>query len=133
MATNVFDHLLSSDVYSIADIVNETKKKYIDEDDQTLSTGIFGYIGSVETAKIQMAIQMASELSNEVFPNRAKYDRNVITHATMYDIYDIHATPAELTAVIFIKKKDIEANSKDDMFVLDKNIPIYIDDGDGDT
>ena len=48
MAT-VFDNLLSSDTYAIADAVNALKSQYVDEDDQTLSMGIYGYIGALET------------------------------------------------------------------------------------
>ena len=106
--TDALTHILSSDVYSIADAVNNLKSQYVNEDEQTLAMGIYGYIGSIETAKIQTAITMASELSNEVFPNRAKYDRNVITHAMLYDIVDIDAIPATIPAVIYIRKSDIE-------------------------
>lgn len=128
--TDALTHMLSSDVYSIADAVNNLKAQYVDEDEQTLAMGIFGYIGSMETAKIQTAITMASELSNEVFPNRAKYDRNIITHAMLYDIVDIDAIPATLPAVIYIRKSDIELYSVNDKFIIDKNCSIFIDDPD---
>ena len=128
---DVLTHLLSSDIYSVADSVNTLKSQYVDqEDDQTLAMGIFGYIGSIETAKIQSNITMASELSNEVFPNRAKYDRNIITHAMLYDIADINAIPATIPAVIYIRKSDIEQYSDDDKFIIDKNCAILIDDPD---
>lgn len=131
--TDALTHMLSSDVYSIADAVNNLKSQYVNEDEQTLAMGIFGYIGSMETAKIQTAITMASELSNEVFPNRAKYDRNIITHAMLYDIVDIDATPATIPAVIYIKKSDIELYSVDDKFIIDKNCSIFIDDPDDES
>ena len=132
MAT-VFDNLLSSDTYAIADAVNQVKKQYVDEDDQTLSMGIYGYIGALETAKMQMNVQMASELSNEVFPNRAKYDRNVITHAILYGIDDIYATPATITAIICVRQTDIEKYSNDDTFVIDRHSAIYIQDSTEDS
>lgn len=128
---DVFTHLLSSDVYSVVDAVNNLKSQYVDsEDDQTLAMGIFGYIGSLESAKIQSSITMASELSNEVFPNRAKYDRNIITHAMLYDIADIDAIPATLPAVIYIKQSDIEKYSVDDKFIIDRESSIMITDPD---
>ena len=127
MAT-VFDNLLSSDTYAIADAVNQVKKQYVDEDEQTLSMGIYGYIGALETAKMQMNVQMASELSNEVFPNRAKYDKNVITHAILYGIDDIYAVPASLTAIICVKQSDIEKYSINDKFVIDRHSSIFISD-----
>ena len=132
MAT-VFDNLLSSDTYAIADAVNQVKKQYVDEDDQTLSMGIYGYIGALETAKMQMNVQMASELSNEVFPNRAKYARNVITHAILYGIDDIYATPATITAIICVRQTDIEKYSNDDTFVIDRHSAIYIQDSTEDS
>lgn len=129
--SDVFTHLLSSDVYSIADAVNSLKTQYVDsEDDQTLAMGLFGYIGSIETAKIQSSIAISSELSNEVFPNRAKYDRNIITHAMLYDITDIDAAPATLPAVIYIRQSDIEKYSVDDKFVIDRKSAIMIGDSD---
>ena len=127
MAT-VFDNLLSSDTYAIADAVNALKSQYVDEDEQTLSMGIYGYIGALETAKMQMNVQMASELSNEVFPNRAKYDKNVITHAILYGIDDIYAVPASLTAIICVKQSDIEKYSINDKFVIDRHSSIFISD-----
>lgn len=129
--TDALTHLLSSDVYSVVDAVNNLKSQYVEnEDDQTLAMGIFGYIGSIEAAKIQTSITMASELSNEVFPNRAKYDRNIITHAMLYDIADIDAIPATLPAVIYIKQSDIEKYSVDDKFVIDRKSSILISDPD---
>ena len=132
MAT-VFDNLLSSDTYAIADAVNALKSQYVDEDEQTLSMGIYGYIGALETAKMQMNVQMASELSNEVFPNRAKYDKNVITHAILYGIDDIYAVPASLTAIICVKQSDIEKYSINDKFVIDRHSSIFISDTTEDT
>lgn len=132
MAT-VFDNLLSSDTYAIADAVNALKSQYVDEDEQTLSMGIYGYIGALETAKMQMNVQMASELSNEVFPNRAKYDKNIITHAILYGIDDIYAVPASLTAIICVKQSDIEKYSVDGKFVIDRHSSIFISDTTEDT
>ena len=132
MAT-VFDNLLSSDTYAIADAVNKLKSQYVDEDEQTLSMGIYGYIGALETAKMQMNVQMASELSNEVFPNRAKYDRNVITHAILYGVDDIYAAPASLTAIICIKQSDLEKYSVNDKFIIDRHSSIFIQDTTEDT
>ena len=42
------------------------------EDEETLALSIYGYITSLESKKIQTAIMMIGELSNEVFPTKAK-------------------------------------------------------------
>lgn len=74
------DITLSTDIYDIASSVEEVKSQYIDEDEDTLAIDVFGYLGSIETRKIQTSIMVASELSNELFAQRAKYKRNLVSH-----------------------------------------------------
>lgn len=128
MTNNILDGIISTDIYGIVDMVNNIKAQNIDEDEDTLAAGIYGNIGALEAVKILSAIQMGSELSNEVFPNRAKYDKNIMTHAVMYDIADINATPADITIMICIKEDDIINNAIDDIFRIDKACPIMIGD-----
>lgn len=128
MANSVLDGILSTDIYGIVDMVNKLKSETIDESEDTLAAGIYGSISAIESVKILAAIQMGSELSNEVFPGRAKYDRNVITHAVMHDIADINATPASIKAIICIKQDDIDKYSVNDKFVIDRNCVFMIED-----
>ena len=95
--------LVNTDIYNIAESINDLTKRYIDsEDEETLSLGLYGYITSLESKKIQTAIMMVSELSNEVFPTKAKLDKNIITHAIFQNIIDINAVPSTMTVLLGI-------------------------------
>lgn len=124
----VINSILDSDIYNIVDIVNGVKSQYVDEDEETLAMGIYGYIGAIESVKIQAAVQMCSELSNEVFPNRAKYDRNIMTHAMMYDVDDVLATPAEVGCIICLRMSDFNKYQVNNKFTLDRKSSFYIGD-----
>ena len=128
MANGVLDGILSTDIYGIVDMVNKLKSETIDESEDTLAAGIYGSISAIESVKILSAIQMGSELSNEVFPSRAKYDKNVITHAVMHDISDINATPSSITVILCVKLDDINKYSVDDKFIIDRNCQFFIGD-----
>ena len=72
------DWSISSDIYDIVGAVDNLKKKYIeDEDETTLALGIFGFLGDTEAKKIQTNVIMAGELGNEMFAQRAKLDKNI--------------------------------------------------------
>lgn len=128
MANSVLDGILSTDIYGIVDMVNKLKSETIDESEDTLAAGIYGSISAIESVKILSAIQMGSELSNEVFPSRAKYDKNVITHAVMHDISDINATPSSITVILCVKLDDINKYSVNDKFIIDRNCQFFIGD-----
>lgn len=113
---------LSTDIYDIAASVEEVKSQYIDEDEDTLAIDIFGYLGSIETRKIQSSIMVASELSNELFAQRAKYKRNLISHAINLNIEDINAIPAKMNVYLLLQYQDILDNLDDNnTFILDRN------------
>lgn len=77
------DKILNSDIYDLTSFVDEIKKRNIDgiDEKETLLVGIYGYLGYEFTSLLQNSIVTASELANEAIPTRAKFDRNVITHA----------------------------------------------------
>lgn len=119
---------INTDVYNIAQIVEDVKKQFIpDESDQTLSVSTYGYLGAVETKKMQRATILAGELSNEAFPSRAKLERNIITHAIVAGIEDINGIPAKMHVLIGIKQSDMEANIKNDKFTIDRECSIFVD------
>lgn len=119
--------LVNTDIYNIVQSISDLRKKYIkDETEDTLALGMYGYIGDLESKKIQTAIMMVGELSNEMFPSRAKLDKNIITHAIMQNITDINATPSYMTVVMFILKSDLDKYMVNNKFVLDKTCPIVI-------
>lgn len=112
---------LSTDIYDIASSVEEVKSQYIDEDEDTLAIDIFGYLGSIETRKIQTSIMVASELSNELFAQRAKYKRNLISHAINLNIDDINAVPARIRFHLGLHHDDLVNNlDENNSFIIDR-------------
>ena len=99
---------VNSDIYNLSQLVDDVKKVYLpDEDDTTLAIGTYGYIGAIESKRLQTQVEMTGELCNESFPSRARLERNVITHAIMANIEDINAIPAKMTAFIAVRESDI--------------------------
>ena len=91
--------ILNSDIYDITAFVDDIKKKNIDGVDSskdTLMVGMYGYLGYQFASLLQNAIVTASELSNEAIPTRAKFDRNVITHALSLGVKKVAATAANI-------------------------------------
>ena len=51
---------INSDIYDIVDSVKKLQQRYIeDEDETTLSLGVFGFISDTEAKKIQTATILA--------------------------------------------------------------------------
>ena len=119
---------INSDIYDIVDSVKKLQQRYIeDEDETTLSLGVFGFISDTEAKKIQTATILAGQLGNEMFPARANLTKNILAHAIYNGITDINATPARITLSICIRLEDINAhlvNNED--FYLDADCPIFI-------
>lgn len=120
---------ISTDIYNIVSTIDNLKKRYIvDEDETTLALGIFGFIGDTEAKKIQTATIMAGELGNEMFPQRAKLDKNIVTHAMYCNVANINASPSDMIINIAIAEADLNNFMKNDEFIFDHNCPIYIGD-----
>lgn len=120
---------ISTDIYGIRSLVEDLKKRYVDDvDEETLALGLFGFIGDVESKKIQSAIIMTGELGNETFPTRAKLTKNILTHAIYQNISNINAVPARLTVNFGIKVSDMEKFMINKQYVFDRTCPIYIGD-----
>ena len=121
---------VNSDIYNLSQLVDDVKSVFIpDETDETLAIGMYGYLGAVESHRLQTQVQMTGELANEVFPSRARLERNIITHAIMASIEDINAIPAKMNVFIAIKESDISKNLNDNNnFIIDRECPIYIGD-----
>lgn len=122
--------LVNTDIYNITESINELTKRYIDsEDEETLALSIYGYITSLESKKIQTAIMMIGELSNEVFPTKAKLDKNIMTHAIFQNIKDINAVPSSMTVLLGIKETDLDTWMINNKFIIDKYCTINLSDG----
>ena len=123
------DWRITTDIYDIVSMVDQTKARFIeDENETTLATGIFGFLGDTEAKKIQSSIVMTGELGNEMFPQRAKLDKNVVTHAIYCNVQDINAVPAHILINVAIKESDLDLYMHDNEFVLDCRCPIQIGD-----
>lgn len=123
------DWNINSDIYDILSSVNNLKKSYVeDEDENTLATGIFGFISDTEAKKIQTSVILTGELGNEMFPTRAKLTKNIITHAIYSNIENIEAVPARMTVNLGIPVNDFDTYAINDIFTIDRESPITIGD-----
>ena len=122
--------ILNSDIYDITRFVDDIKKRHIDGIDsskETLLIGMYGYLGYQFSSLLQNAIVTASELSNEAIPTRAKFDRNVITHALSLGVKKVAATAANMKVIIMFPEKALRANMIDNRFVLKATTPLRFD------
>lgn len=122
--------VVNSDIYNLSQLIEDVKKSFLpNETDETLAIGTYGYIGAIEASRLQTQVQMTGELCNEVFPSRARLERNVITHAIMTNIEDINAIPSKMTAFLAIKEVEVsDSFDSNNVFVVDRECPIYIGD-----
>ena len=93
------EKILNSDIYDLTEFVDDIKKININgvgSDKETLLVGMYGYLGYEFTSLLQNAIVVSSELANEAIPTRAKFDRNVITHALSLGVEKVAATAANM-------------------------------------
>lgn len=122
------DNILSSDIYDISSFINDIQTNNSDLDDDTLSLGIFGYLNDMFTIALQNNIRMTAEYSNEAIATRAKFPKNVITHALNLGIDDINATPATIKTMILIPEDYLLERLEDNKFILDNNCKIFLGD-----
>lgn len=128
--------VLSSDIYEIADFYNHIREETIPDVDDTASmVGIFGYMTEMFSQTMQNTLITVSETTNETIPTRAKFSKNVISHALNYGITDINAKPAVMTMMIYLPLNYFDSNlveRNDDTgkgkFILSSKIPFFIDD-----
>lgn len=129
ISENTSEWNITTDVYSIVDSLNKLKARYIDDvNETTLSLGIFGFIGDTEAKKIQSSIIMTGELGNEMFPARAKLNKNILAHAVYCNVEGINAIPATLTVNIGIKESDLDKYMNNNEFIFDSKNSIFIRD-----
>ena len=121
---------LSSDIYDIADYINQIKKDYIPEDESTLILGIFGYLGDVFTKTTQNNIVMSAETSNEGIGIKAKYEKNIIAHAFTAGIKNVYAIPSTMSVLMAFNEAELfpETTENSQKFVFDSNNKIFFGD-----
>jgi hypothetical protein len=126
------DKYLSADIYDIADYVDEIKKKYIeDETEETLMMGIYGYMSSIFSNELQNAIRIASQYCNEAIPTKAKFEKNIMTHALSMGMSNINAVPARMVVLMCFPEKELSTkmgnNGVADQFLFTHKTPIIIE------
>lgn len=125
MANNIID----PSIYNITDMVHDVSKTYIpNKTEDTLSVGIFGYLIDMMSQQIQNDIIINSELGNELWPSRAKYEKNVIAHAIIQNINDINASPAILPIYLGLDQDEIFDLFIADVFTITKEMIFNIGD-----
>lgn len=119
--------LFSTDIYQIADTVNELQKQHMPGiSDKTRTSGMLGYLNDIESTQIQDATITAAEMANEMWPSRAKFEKNVIAHAINHNIVDINAIPSRINIHFGIEEKELERALTGNEFILDKECAIQI-------
>lgn len=132
--TNATEWAPSTDIYSMVELVEKTKQRFIGEEDETtLATGIFGFMGDTEAKKIQSAVIMTGELGNEMFPQRAKLDKNVLTHAIYVNVEHINAVPAHMIINMAIKEDDLTNYMENDEFIISHLSSIQVTSDEGES
>ena len=97
--------IVNQDIYNLSRLVDDIKSSFIPEENEaTLNAGTFGYIGAIESKRLQTQAIMTGEMCNESFPSRARLERNVITHAITYNIENINASPGKMDIIMGIRK-----------------------------
>lgn len=125
---NEKENTLSSDIYDISEFVDTIQQNNSDLEKNTLALGMFGYLNDMFTVSMQNTIRMGSEYSNEAIATRAKYPKNVITHALNLGIKDINATPAIMKTLIMVPEDYLLERLENDKFILDSNCKIFLGD-----
>lgn len=133
--TSVSENIISTDIYEISEFIENIRDNNIDDLSETSSmVGIFGYTNEIFSQTLQNTLIVVSETSNETIPTKAKFSKNVITHALNNGIRKITATPAVMTLMIYLPISYIETNFVEldtttgkGKFIFDKDVPIYID------
>lgn len=116
---------VSSDIYELSEYIDSIKQKYLDVQETTQSMGIFGYLSEVTTGIMQNSIVMSSEYSNEAIPTKAKFEKNIITHALALGI-EPNATPAVMNVLLCFPEELININMDNNKFTFDKDVKIMI-------
>ena len=118
--------VLSQDIFLVTDWLEKLKAKYINIPEDTLYLGVYGWLSSVFGNLIQNTASMVSEYAMEAIPTRAKYERNVISHALALGISKINATPAQIPVQLMFPEENLVRSMKDNKVTLDKNFTFRI-------
>lgn len=120
---------LNTDIFKSFELVNDLQKKfYEDENENTLVIGTYGAQAEISGSLLQRSLIVASEVSNEAIPTKAKYEKSVIAHAKFSGINEIDAIPAHMQVMMFIPKNKVDSNLVQNKFIIDKDCKFMIED-----
>ena len=126
---------LTTNIYENAKYIDSIKRKFFSDSnipDDTLNMGIFGFISEFGNNILENLCIMSSEYANEAIPTRAKFEKNIISHALSLGIDKIRATPAQMDIWLCFPEDRLESNFShhdqygDNVFIFDKNFDIRI-------
>ena len=122
-------NLISTDIYDLTATVNELQKQHMpEESEKTRAASINGYFNDINSSELQNAVIIASEMANEMWPARAKYEKNIIAHAIIQNITDINATPAQIKVHIGLEESVVKELMDSKSLIIDKDCDFFIGD-----
>lgn len=99
----------NTDIYAISQEISDLQRKYVDEDDDILSVGMYGYMADQFATMTQNAIMMASEWGNEAFVTRARFEKTILSNAISFNINNINARPSQMDIQIGVVRSALDA------------------------
>ena len=108
--SNTNQNFLSTDIYKITNFIDKLKAKYIDVPEETIYLGIYGYLSSIFSNLIQNTAMMVNDYANEAVPTKAKFEKNIISHALALGINNIFAIPAEIDVFLAFSESALKSN-----------------------
>lgn len=96
-------------IYNIKDfLMSEVAPKYWDMADiNHLNVGLLGYTTEIMSTMTDDVSNMVTNYMKEIFPNRAIMPESLYNYASLFQMEDLFAVPAQLDMVIFLLEEDI--------------------------
>lgn len=122
------------DNFSIRELATEKiMPKYFPDDTSHLTIGLEGMVGEYIGDVTEDAFNAASTLLMETFPTRAQFSSSIYSNASIFQLSNVFANPAECEFVMILKEDDIRKNfiqtknGKYRYFYIDKDTKFFVD------
>lgn len=118
-----------SSIYNIKDYISTTVlPKYFNTDKvNDLNIGLLGMTTELMSNFTEDAFNTITTYLNEMHPNLAILPESIYNQAALFDDNNLFATPAEMTAWLFIDEQFILNNMEDDKFHIDSSMIVDIE------
>lgn len=122
-----------SSIYSIKEFaLKEVAPKFFDMATiNQLNVGLLGYSTELSANMTEDTFNSVSTYVKEMFPNQAQIPETLYNFASIFQIENLFATPAEINMAIFVSEKDIaqfgERKESVYEFVLDSDLIVDIE------